>query len=394
MTTKYKIAQVLSIILITSIILFAIATKTELGLKIILKYFIKNIPIKIEHIYGNISKKIILKQITYKNNNHTISIENISLKIKINYFKALLIEDIKIKNIKIKHNKTRYHKNKINIEADIYIKKNLININIKNLNGHVHQKELSGQTKIKIKHNKITIKDSIFLLGNNIIQLKQTNMLIKLTTPNVLHKNFKFKIYIKKTIFNNKILIENIVYKNKNTKYIILNTCGQKSSKHIRCTFSHIKLNNLYTPHMYLQVSGGLATHIIHLSSKYKKIKLKLHGKILNKRVSYIVKKIKHDTNIVTKPVKLQINKTKIKLNKITLKNIFKTNKIIFLSKLKLKNNRRLFGIFYIYYTNVNIPEMKMLNKTNTYCHIYIKLKFHDKIYHPLISTQSLIKFK
>lgn len=394
MTTKYKLTYLLSIILITSIILFATVTKTEIGLKIIIKHLVKHIPIKIEHVYGNVSKKIILKKITYSNNFCTISIENISLKIKIKSFKSLLIKNIKIKNLKIQHHKIKHLKNKINLEADAFIKKNLININIKNINGHIHQKELNGKTEIKIKQNKIILKDSIFLLGNNIIQINKKHTLIKLTTPNILHKDFKFKTYLNKSICNNKILIENLVYKNKNIKYITANTSNQKESTHTHCRFSHIKSNDLYTPNIYFHISGYLTNHIINISSKYKQIKLKLHGKILNKRISYIIKKLKQETNIITKPVKLQINKTKFKINKITLTDNFKNNKIIFLSKLRLKTNRRIFGIFYIYYTNANIPEIKMLNKANTYCNVYIKFKIHDKIYYPLISTQSLIKFK
>lgn len=394
MIIKYKIAHVLLLILITLALLTTIITQTEFGLKVIIKNIIKNTPVNIEHIYGNMSKKITLKDITYKNDSYAISIKNISLKFKIKSLKTLLIKNIKIKKFKIKHLKIKYNKNTINIEADTYIKKNITNIYIKNLKGNINNKELTGKTHIQIKYHKITLKNSIFILGNNIIKLNQKTLLLKITTPNILHDNFKFKIYLKNSKLDKSFLIENMAYKSKKIKYMATHTYNKNLSKQTYSTISHFQSNNLYTSNVSVRISGYITNHIIYISSKYKKIKLKLHGKILNKNIYYIIKNLKHENNFIIKPTKLHINRTKFKINKITLKNNFKINKITFLSKIKLKPNKQFFGIFYIYYTNINIPEIKMLNKINTHCHIYIKFKIHDKIYYPLISTQSLIKFK
>jgi len=350
------------------------------GLKIILIILPAKINnnIKINNISGNIISGYKIKEISYINKDNYIKVKNLIIKPNIKFNKININILCKLKVNKI---------NNLNINIESKTIKGILNFNnnfiikLSNITGYINQTEVNSSIIILIKKKKIILKKIKITCENNTLYINNKYYKkIKIISPELILKYIKFNLYY----IDKKFILQNIIYKNIKIIYI-KGKNNYKQFEKINIYNINYKKNHINALLLYL--NGTTLNHQINIQSKY--IKLNINGIIINKNLIYTIKKIKYYNFNLNNPAILNISNTCIKIKRIS----FIENKIKykFFFKLKLDYNKdkKVFGIIYIYTTNLKIPEINI--KNNNHYNIFIKSKIYGNIYRPYISTKCTI---
>lgn len=314
-------------------------------------------------------RKIIIKNFSYYNKYLKTEIKKISFLRKKNNTKIIKINNIKISLTKT--NKTLVKK----INTKILIKKNntIIIPYIRKINDEIYCKIILD------KYKKTLIKKCTIIYNKNIIKNKKQ----KIDQTRIKTKNIQVDFFLTKNNNKRKIFIRNLIYFNINVKHIIL----VLKKKYINIRILRLKHKMFYTKEVEAMLIINKNNYKINIQLLKKKVLLK--SMIINKKHirTYIIKKLIYKKYQTINPSTVIIDKNSIRSKKLNI--IKKKTHTKILMKVELTKNTYTFGLFYIYYINIDIPIIKII-KRNTLCNIYIK----GKINKSLIYTQNLIKLK
>lgn len=333
-----------------------------------------NKDIKIEKILINKKKHILIKNFHYENKKFTIKIKKILINFKIKNIITSKPNKLKIKNLSINYNKKTILINKI--KQKILIHKKYIKINISKIKGKEKKLESFGKINFNLNNKKYN-KKYTFILNKNIIKAKNKHIKkIKIHTKKIsinslIKKNAKKTLILTNLIYYNIQLNKSIIIIKKNT---------------LKLKIPKLKTLITYTKNVKIKITSKNPFYEIKIKNKNKNITT-LIIKEKEKKI-LIQSNLKYKNYTIKNPEKIKIDKKYINFKNINLINLNKKNYVII--KIKISYNTTLFGTFYIYSINMNIPAIKMLTKTNTSCNIYLK----GKIYKSLIYTQNIIQYR